>query len=348
MSKKPNTRKEKTLSKEKIQKQKKKKQLFIFMGIVALIIGTVSYLQSMLNNVKKDEDIGVNEIQKVTTSSTVKKKEEEVKIKEEITNVLIMGIDQDDYRNARSDVMMISTIDTKDNKVKLTSLMRDTMVHIPTSNTYQKLNHSYMEGGPNETLRTVNSNLDLEIENFVIFNFGAVEQAVDYLGGYPVTIEESESYDMGLDAGEHHLTGKQAVWYMRIRKNSGGDQGRNQRQRDLIKYILGETKKMSKLDIINFTRKILPLIETSYTISDIKEWVDIYMVIKEGLDVEQYSFPSNHHGGIMGDGLWYAVPTTLKNNVTELHENIFSIENYEPSTHVNKINNEISRRTGLY
>lgn len=328
------------------------KKVFFALIMIAPLIAIGVYFRSMLNTVEVDEDIGINEIKKVTVKgrpdNANKDIIEDTDYKDGITNILIMGIDEGDYRNARSDVMMISTIDTKYKKVKLTSLMRDSLVYIPTSQTYQKLNHSYMEGGPNETLRAVNTNLDLSIENFVIFNFKAVEEAIDYLGGYPAFIDNGESTDMQLEEGPHHLTGNQAIWYMRIRKNSGGDQGRNQRQRDLIMYILNETEKMSKLELMDFTRKILPLIKTSYSFSDIKEWVDIYMVVREGLDIEQYSFPSEYYGGKLNDGLWYAVANTFEGNVIQLHQDIFGDSNYIPNDKVNEINDEISRISKVY
>lgn len=347
MAKKYQTRQERQELKGKHNKKKR-----VIIGLLSFILlvfaGIKIYINTQLNTVTfdKNEDLGITKVENNQKDDSDDLMYDE--LKEEIVNTLIIGVDEDDYSDARSDVMMIASVDTIDKQLKLTSLMRDTLVHLPTSNTYQKLNHSYMEGGPLETLRTVNSNLDLAIDNFIIFNFHAVEQAVDFIGGYPTYIDAGEAYDMKKEVGHHHLSGKDAVWYVRIRKNSGGDQGRNQRQRDLIVYILDQAKEMNKKDLVRFTHRMLPLIRTSYSSKDINQLINMYLAIKDNLDVEQYSFPSSYHGGKLNDGLWYATPTTMKDNVIQLQKDIFGTDNYIPSHVVDEISQGISSRSGLY
>src|SRR5699024_7011379 len=115
----------------------------------------------------------------------------------DIINVLVIGVDEGGFDNSRSDVMILASIDVDNKDIKLTSVMRDTLAYIPTSNTYQKLNHSYMEGGPEETRLAFNENFDLDIEDYVVFDFNAVSRVVDAVGGYPATINAGESEDMG-------------------------------------------------------------------------------------------------------------------------------------------------------
>ena len=243
---------------------------------------------------------------------------------------------------------MLASIDVDNKTVKLTSVMRDTLAYIPTSDTYQKLNHSYMEGGPQEAVRAFNENFDLQIENYVVFDYEAVKKVVDFVGGYPVEVTNGEAKDMGISPGQQVLQGDLAVDYMRVRKNSGGDAGRNQRQRDMIVYVMEEAKDMGKLDMVTFAFKLLPEIRTSYSILDIKELIDLYGVIKDDLDVEQYSFPFEYKGKTLSDRLWYAVPKTMKYNVETLHGNIYGEDLYIASDRVEQISEAIESKSGVY
>ena len=62
-----------------------------------------------------------------------------------VTNYLIFGIEE--IKGAsNTDSMMIATVNTKDNTIKLTSLLRDSYVEIPGYKS-NKLNSAYAHGG---------------------------------------------------------------------------------------------------------------------------------------------------------------------------------------------------------
>lgn len=269
-----------------------------------------------------------------------------------VQNILLIGVDEDGYDNGRSDVMIIVSLDSSGKVMKLTSIMRDTLAYIPTSQTYQKLNHSYMEGGPLETMKAINRNFDLNIRDFVVFDFAAVAKAVDLVGGYPVYVDADEAYDMSRYGeyyeGEQILDGEGALLYMRIRYNSGGDQGRNQRQRDLIFYLLDYAKGMGRKQMISFAKNMMPSIRTSYSFSDVEKLMDLYDSMKDGLKTEQFSFPFTHEGVELDDGLWYAVPQTMRSNVITLQEHIFGSNSYVPSVIVDDISESIENLSGVY
>lgn len=320
--------------------------LSIFIAIVVLL--GIKFIPTLhtVEVPKEDVDIGITQKEEVNMN------EEELEVHtsklDSVQNILLIGVDEGGYDNARSDVMIVATVDSNNKLLKLTSVMRDTLSYIPTSDTYQKLNHSYMEGGPVETMKAINMNLDLNIKNFVVFDYNTVMQAVDFVGGYPVYVNAGEAKDMGIQEGHHTLTGENAINYMRVRYNSGGDPGRNQRQRDLIFYIMECSKDMGKKDMLRFASKMMPIVRTSYSFSDIEELIDLYVSIKDGIETEQYSFPFDYAGTKLQDGLWYAVPRTMRDNVITLQNNIFGSENYVPSKTVDEISEAIEYRSGIY
>ena len=64
-------------------------------------------------------------------------------------------------------------------------------------------------------------------------------------------------------------------------------------------------------------------------------------------DIEKsVGYPSNYWGGIL-NGKWLAVPTTLVQNATKLHEQLFNQKNYTPSEQLKQINNKIIKQTRI-
>lgn len=271
----------------------------------------------------------------------------------EIFNVLLLGLDGSGYgKDKRSDVVIIATIDSKNKSLKLTSVARDTLTYHPSKKIYDKLNHAYPRNGAKEVVDIINTNLDLDIEDYITFDYDSVIKAVDFIGGYPADMTIQEARDMGsegekLKAGQQILSGKDAITYMRIRKNSGGDPGRNQRQRDLIVYIMQEAQQMNKVELLKFATTMLPLVKTSYTLFDVKELLDLYVNIRGGLEVDQYTYPFEYKGGILSDKLWYAVPRTVETNVKQFHEEVLGKPYYDVPTSIEEISHGIIEKSGV-
>ncbi len=321
------------------------------LGLVGLSIG-LEFLPSLHTVAvpKKDEELGI--VKKEDINMTEDELEVYTSKQRGVQNILLIGVDDDGYDSGRSDVMIITSLDSNSKSMKLTSVMRDTLSYMPSSQTYQKLNHSYMYGGPVETMKAINTNFDLNIRDFVVFDFNAVARAVDLIGGYPTYVTSEEAYDMSKYGeyyeGEQVLDGQGALLYMRVRYSSGGDQGRNQRQRDLILYLMEYAKGMGRREMVKFVKEMMPLIRTSYSFSDIEKLMDIYDGMKDGLTTKQFSFPFDYWGGILPDGLWYAVPSNMRQNVVTLQENIFGMQNYVPSVIVDDISSYIENYSGVY
>ena len=83
-----------------------------------------------------------------------------------------------------------------------------------------------------------------KIDKYIIVHDEAVEKIVDALGGIPIYIEKRMYYNdnagnlhINLDKGNTVLNGKQAVGYLRYRKDGLGDIGRTQRQQWFMKSL---------------------------------------------------------------------------------------------------------------
>jgi LCP family protein required for cell wall assembly len=299
------------------------------------------------------EELGIN-IQKEPLILNV-----EVEIEKKIENILILGVDskENKYSFTRSDVIMILSIDFENKSFKLSSVMRDSYLNIPDVKYFDKVNHAYAFGGGLYSLRTINSNLDLDCESFITVDFEAVEEIIDDLAGVEIDVDRDELAELnsclrGLNGiyndnvklvdniGIVNLNGRQAVAYSRIRHNNGGDSQRTQRQREVVVAIFEKFKKMSIVEINSMVDDVLPLV--SMSLSE-KELFDYLIKVNQykSYDMDIYRFPQNYYGSKY-KGVYYAFPDSLTEEVSKLHEFIYGDDDYIASEIVKSHSENIS------
>ena len=340
--------------KDKKGKNKKKKSKFKIIVIVLLLILAllVGYIYYYVND-------KLNRMQKVDLSNQNLEISEDKTLKE-YKNIALFGVDSRsmDYgAGNRSDTIVIASINNKTGKIKLISVYRDTYVKIE-GHGLDKITHAYSYGEAPLAIKTLNTNLDLNIKDFVTVNFEAVAIAVDQLGGIKMKVTAEEAYEMNKfipktaknvgktsntipGAGTYTLDGVQAVTYARIRKISGGDYKRSERTREVINAMLKKLKKKSLSEIDAFANKVLPYIYSNIGMSDILSLIP--NITKYEID-ESIGWPYDTEGITLD--AWYGVPITLKSNVKKLHKEVFDDEDYTVPDTVKEISKEIETKTG--
>ena len=339
-----------------MKKNKVIKIIAIIILVIVILIGIVSgiiyfYINNKLNKINK-VDVDLNNI-------TINEE-----VKEKLTgyrNIALFGIDtrSDDYGlGNRSDCIIIASINNDTKEVKLTSVYRDSYLEIPNRG-LDKVTHAYSFGGAELALSTLNSNLDLNMTEFITVNFDAVAEIVNSLGGVEIDITPEEvgyfkSYTYATaqstgiassvitEPGKHNLNGVQAVAYSRIRYTAGGDYKRTERMRTVLTAIVekAKTKNISELNKLMDT--LLPRIYTNIDKSE------ILSLLPEAMSysiTDSIGWPYEVDGGKIS-GIWYGVPSNLENNVSRLHQELFPNENYEPSQKVKDISQKIINKTG--
>ena len=83
---------------------------------------------------------------------------------DETITIALFGVDSRDanYSQSNSDSMMIMTYNTVTAKIRLVSIMRDTELLMPNG-VYQKANYAYAAGGPENAIRMLNENFNVDI-----------------------------------------------------------------------------------------------------------------------------------------------------------------------------------------
>ena len=206
----------------------------------------------------------------------------------EIFNVALLGIDD----NGTSDAVMIASIDTNKRQIKITSILRDSLVKVEPVDKkpyYTKLNEAFGNGGAITTLKTINRNFDLNVKDYVSIKFGGLSEIIDMVGGIELNITKEEAEHInGLiastkqhrhcptieDYGDVNLNGIQAIEYARIRKktNKNGqsdDYGRTDRQRAVLELLLQKIKRMPYNEILGLIDIFLQHMKTSLSLDKI-------------------------------------------------------------------------------
>lgn len=273
-----------------IQKKKKKKKILfsiVVLLLLLLIIG-IAVLYFVLDRYSyrelnlTDEELGIEVVEKMESDNKVEARAgDEVNVyDEQIINVALFGLDRRDTEsaNTRSDSIMVATLDFKNDKLKLTSLMRDTFVEIEEKGE-DKLNHAYAYGGAELAIKTMNQNFGLDIRDYVTVDFFMLRDIINVLGGVSIDVKEEEikflnehmqeianrenkQVNLVREAGEQLLSGEQAVAYARIRY-VGGDFERTERQQKVLQSMLSRISVATKVELTKLFLEISPYIETS-------------------------------------------------------------------------------------
>ena len=233
---------------------------------------------------------------------------------ENITNIALFGLDtRKGDKQSHSDCMMIVTIDNTRGKIKLTSLMRDSLVEIDGYGE-DKLNAAYFRGGPSLAIRTINENFGTDIKDYVAVDFEQLVEIIDALGGVEINVqndneltelnrvikdygtEQNKTFSGVESTGLQTLDGVQALCYGRIRKgNTGDDWARVERQGVVLNAIFTKLQNLGASELIGTMRKLIPYVTTSLSPTEIAPL--IVGAVKNGV-------PTLEHTRVPLDGEW--------------------------------------------
>lgn len=327
--------------------------LVCFAGVLLCLAGSAGfYVMAKWNKIDtqeiKAEDLIINE---------EVKQNKEIDLGDGYTNVALFGVDSRDGnlgKGNRTDCIIVASLNNETKEIKMVSVYRDTLLDL-SEGTYQKCNAAYSYGGPVMAVNMLNMNLDLDIQDYVTVDFGAIADAIDLLGGIEIDVTDEEAYYISeylqetadsagkeahfLDYGGHLLLdGAQATTYARIRSTAGGDFTRTERQRLVIEKMF-EKAMTADLGTINaIVDAVFPQVSTSFTLQEVLTYASAYNQYTLG---DNMGFPADNTTDTLSELGSVVIPQDLVSNVTQLHEFLFGTTDYTPSSTVQTINANI-------
>ena len=339
----------------KKRRNKRRKRIFVLTAeviILTFLLGT-AYVMAKYDKIQRVEIDSEN----VTVN--------EGAVKEGYTTVALFGGDSREGQlgaGTHADTIIIASIDNKTKEIRLVSIYRDTFLK-QKDDKYNKANSAYFRGGPEEAIRMLNENLDLDIEDYVTVDFKALVDTIDLMGGIEIDIQEEEVQYMneflqetadvaGTEAnfiehaGEQKLDGAQAVTYARIRSTAGGDYKRTERQRLVIEKIFEKAVKTKISTINKIIDKVFEQVSTSFSL---KEALGLAAGVADYRLGETAGFPFEKQDDVRYKNCGSVVVAQgLAENVQELHTFLYPNEEEKPvSDTVQQISDDIAYLTGV-
>ena len=342
--------------KKRSMKKRNKVLLFVLEILVLAVLLVVLYFTNILNKIDfqnmTDNEAGINDDLSSETAFAM----------EGYTNIALFGLDNrgsGDYDTGNSDAILIASINNENKEVRLVSVYRDTYLSVGDGK-YYKCNSAYERGGAKQAVQMLNSNLDLDIKDYVSVDWGALVETIDDLGGIDIEVTDEEvdkinEYTVEIvmmtgkettpltESGLVHLDGTQATSYARIRKLAGDDYMRTARQRIVLQAML---EKAQKADIGTLNKVCNDVVDDISTTLTLKQMLILAKDVGAYKLVETTGFPFELTTASLDSGDT-VVPVELENNVSELHQWLFNDEDYSPSQTVQSISANIVKKSGV-
>ncbi len=277
--------------------------------------------------------------------------------------ISVFGLDSRDGntgKGALADVQLIASINKKTGEIRLASVFRDTYLQINSEGDYNKINEAYFLGGYEQAVTALQDNFDLQIDDCVTFNWKAVADAINVLGGIDLEITDQEfAYinsfitetveSTGVasthlqQSGMNHLDGVQAVAYARLRLMDT-DFKRTERQRKVIGLAMEKAKQANFKTLRALVGTVYPEIFTTISVDDI---LLLAKNAKKYYIGQTSGFPFSHTEMKISKKSC-VVPATLESNVVQLHAFLYDDSDYQPSDLVKYISAQISDVSGIF
>lgn len=351
---------------KKKNKGKKKKNRFLkytcitlltILALLLFIVGTKpgrsllykTASKFVYNNIQKDDSEEEEKEEFVH-----KKKSDKVIWEDYVYNFLIFGVEE--IGGARNtDAMLIGTINTKDKKIKLTSLLRDSYVEIPGYKA-NKLNSAFAKGGTDLLIETIEKNYKVQIDGYAYVNFESFEKLIDMLGGVTIELGKEEAAylnktnyiskksNRNVVPGVNKLNGNQAMGYVRVRKvkTLGGanyDYGRVVRQQRVLKAIFNSMMSSKNLfKLISISKEALSYVTTDLSQKQIEVLMEAVVENKmTTLETSRIPVDGAFEAPKKYNGIGYPLVIDWDKNRIELYKFIFGYTDEEARTALEKV-----------
>lgn len=260
---------------------------------------------------------------------------------EGVYNILLLGEEAigSGTSRGRTDLIIIATLNKNSKSIKLTSLMRDTLVQIPGYKE-NKLNTAYEKGDVDLLYETISLNFNVHIDGGVLVNFENFEEIIDYMGGLELTLTNSEAKYLRntnyisnpryrtVVGGTQLMNGNQILGYSRIRKRAAitgdnNDYGRTDRHRIILNAIFEKYKTNSELELATVMIKMIPMVKTDIDSKTFEKLLTTFIEMRT-MEINQLRIPADgtFTDNVKVRGMDVLIPD-LNKNVSILHDFIF-------------------------
>ena len=300
--------------------------LLFFLVLVLIIGGSLFYLSNrMLNRIErvdKSEEVWIapeeaaqemvlpEEREEPTEEGTTEERADtivpeqvvwttpkEMVQKPKIKNILLIGQDRrPGETRARSDSMILCSINEYKKELTLVSFMRDMYVPFPGDYYPSRMNHSFAWGGMSMLDQLIEEDFGVHIDGNAVVDFESFVQVMDLIAPINIDLKDYEVWYMNrgtqwaMHEGMNAMNGEQLLKYARMRYSGHADWERTERQRYVLTQAFNKVKTMSLKELTDLADAILPCISTDLSNTEIMSY--IYTVTTNRMSIgETYRLP---------------------------------------------------------
>lgn len=231
--------------------------------------------------------------------------------KAEMEHYLLVGVDgwgANEEGGARSDAIILTSLDYDQNRIIFTSFARDSIVKPSYRKGTVKLNTLVRSAeGEHALIDYLEEAFGLPIKGYFVINFSGTVDVINAIGGITVELTEDEVTYLRHHAGDYHnfvlepgpcrINGAQALYYMRCR-NLDNDFGRQGRQGNVLRAVMNELKDITPVRAVTLLDDVLRLYRTDLGIRQQME-LALRVISLRSAKVHTYSLPAEgtyHYG----------------------------------------------------
>jgi LCP family protein required for cell wall assembly len=190
-------------------------------------------------------------------------------------SILIIGVDATEGKGL-ADTIIATAISPRTGDIAGLSIPRDSRVEIPRLGV-RRINEAHSFGGRTRTIEAVELLIGMPFDYYVEVDVAGVADLVDAVGGVDIDVEKRMYYPdraqnllIDLQPGFQHLTGEQAVGYIRFRHDARGDLGRIERQRTFLRAAVRQVLAPENIrHIRGLAATFVETVDTNLTVTDV-------------------------------------------------------------------------------
>jgi LCP family protein required for cell wall assembly len=195
--------------------------------------------------------------------------------------VALLGTDTESPRAGRTDTIMLLLFNRESGLASLVSIPRDLYVYQPGLS-MDRINTAYLRGGFDLLALTLEYNLGVRPNYWVLVHLGDFSRFIDDLGGIPVPVSVPLANDCGgIPHGIVNMDGGTALCYMRERRTSS-DIERSHRQQEVLPVILERVISLDGLSQLpEWYERYAGAVETNFALDDLLALIPTVLKVQD-------------------------------------------------------------------
>lgn len=207
---------------------------------------------------------------------------EDVRLPVEARVLALVGVDNSSPFPGRSDALILAFYHPRLGRASLLTVPPDLFGYIP-GYTMQRLNTAWPVGGFRMLADTLEYNLGVRPDDYVLVHLDDFVYFIDDLGGLEVTVSEPLPAICGdIPQGTSVLTGDQVMCYLHFR-NGADELGRNLREQEILRLVIQRMARGGTLvRLIDFHSAYRSSVESSLRLDDLLDAVPFFLRLAGG------------------------------------------------------------------